>query len=135
MITFPSIPITVWFSVLYHYHEAGIDTQGSKNIAMVFVGVVFVINSLIRLYTDNMGMTVKRLGKFKYIALNVVALSLLTLLFKQNFLQIQWVGVLVIGLFFACAAYIAYSKVKTVSNIDSSPKDNKIDYTKIESAS
>jgi glycine betaine transporter len=80
-------------------------------------------------------MTVKRLGKFKYIALNVVALSLLTLLFKQNFLQIQWVGVLVIGLFFACAAYIAYSKVKTVSNIDSSPKDNKIDYTKIESAS
>ena len=75
------------------------------------------------------------LGKFKYIALNVVALSLLTLLFKQNFLQIQWVGVLVIGLFFACAAYIAYSKVKTVSNIDSSPKDNKIDYTKIEKAS
>jgi glycine betaine transporter len=138
MLIFPSIPIAIWFGVLYQYHEAGIATQGIKNIAMVFVGVVFVINSLdslIRLYTDNMGMTVKRLGKFKYIALNVVALSLLTLLFKQNFLQIQWVGVLVIGLFFACAAYIAYSKVKTVSNIDSSPKDNKIDYTKIESAS
>lgn len=46
MLIFPSIPIAVWFSVLYHYHEAGIDTQGSKNIAMVFVGVVFVINSL-----------------------------------------------------------------------------------------
>ncbi|WP_394193553.1 BCCT family transporter [Pseudoalteromonas atlantica] len=138
MLIFPSIPIAIWFSVLYHYHEAGIPTQGIKNIAMVFVGVVFVINSLdslIRLYTDNLNMTVKRLGKFNYIALNIVALSLLTLLFKLNFLQIQWVGALVIGLFFGCAAFIAYSKFKTVSNIDSSPKDNKIDYTKIESVS
>lgn len=138
MLIFPSIPIAIWFGVLYHYHEAGIPTQGIKNIAMVFVGVVFVINSLdslIRLYTDNLNMTVKRLGKFNYIILNVVALILLTLLFKLNFLQIQWVGALVIALFFSCAGFIAYSKFKTVSNIDSSPKDNKIDYTKIESVS
>jgi len=138
MLIFPSIPIAIWFSVIYQYHAAGIPTEGIKNIAMVFVGVVFVINSLdslIRLYTDNLNMTVKRLGKFNYIALNVVALSLLTLLFKLNFLEIQWVGALVIGLFFSCAAYIGYSKFKTVSNIDSSPKDNKIDYTKIESVS
>jgi len=138
MLIFPSIPIAIWFSVIYQYHAAGIPTEGIKNIAMVFVGVVFVINSLdslIRLYTDNLNMTVKRLGKFNYIALNVIALSLLTLLFKLNFLEIQWVGALVIGLFFSCAAYIGYSKFKTVSNIDSSPKDNKIDYTKIESVS
>lgn len=138
MLIFPSIPIAIWFSVLYQYHEAGLPTQGIKNIAMVFVGVVFVINSLdslIRLYTDNMNITVKRLGRFNYIALNIIALSLLTLLFTLNFLQIQWVGALVIGLFFGCAAYIAYSKFKTVSNIDSSPKDNKIDYAKIESVS
>lgn len=138
MLVFPSIPIAIWFSVLYHYHEAGLPTQGIKNIAMVFVGVVFVINSLdslIRLYTDNMNITVKRLGRFNYIALNIIALSLLTLLFKLNFLQIQWVGALVIGLYFGCTAFIAYSKFKAVSNIDSSPKDNKIDYTKIESVS
>jgi drug/metabolite transporter (DMT)-like permease len=66
---------------------------------------------------------------------NIVALSLLTLLFKLEFLQIQWVGALVIGLFISCAAYIAYNKLKTVSQIDSSPKDNKIDYSKIETAS
>ncbi|MFU2509670.1 BCCT family transporter [Pseudoalteromonas sp. ASV78] len=138
MLIFPSIPIAIWFSVLYQYHEAGIATQGIKNIAMVFVGVVFVINSLdslIRLYTDNMNLTVKRLGRFNYIALNIIALSLLTLLFKLNFLQIQWVGALVIGLYFGCTAFIGYSKFKAVSNIDSSPKDNKIDYTKIESVS
>ncbi len=138
MLIFPSIPIAIWFSVLYQYHEAGIATAGLKNIAMVFVGVVFVINSLdslIRLYTDNLNLTVKRLGKFNYIALNVVALSLLTLLFKFDFLQIQWVGALVIALFFGCAAFIGYSKLKTVKNIEGSPKDNKLDYTKIETVS
>ena len=138
MLIFPSIPIAIWFSVLYHYHEAGIPTEGIKNFAMVFVGIVFVINSLdslIRLYTDNLNLTVKRFGKFKYIAMNVVALSLLTLLFKLEFLQIQWVGALVIGLFFICLGFIAYSKLKTVSNIEGSPKANKIDYTKIETIS
>ena len=137
MLIFPSIPIAVWFSVIYQYHEAGIPTAGLKNFAMAFVGVVFVINSLdslIRLYTDNLNLTVKRLGKFGYIALNVVTLSLLTLLFKLEFLQIQWVGALVIGLFFSCAIFIAYSKPKTVKNIDSSPKDNEIDFSKIDSA-
>ena len=122
--------------VIYQYHEAGIPTAGLKNFAMAFVGIVFVINSLdslIRLYTDNLKLTVKRLGKFKYMALNIVALSLLTLLFKLEFLQIQWVGALVIGLFFSCAIFIAYSKPKTVKNIDSSPKDNEIDFTKIDS--
>ena len=102
---------------------------------MVFVGIVFVINSLdslVRLYTDNLNLTVKRFGKAKYIAMNVIALSLLTLLFKFGFLQIQWVGALVIGLFFICAAFIGYNKFKTVTNIDSSPKENKIDYTKID---
>ncbi|MCP4057382.1 MAG: BCCT family transporter, partial [Pseudoalteromonas sp.] len=135
MLMFPSIPIAIWFSVLYHYHEMGISTAGIKNFAMVFVGIVFVINSLdslIRLYTDNLNLTVKRLGKMNYMILNIVALSLLTLLFKLEFLQIQWVGALVIALFFGCAAFIGYSKFKTVNNIDSSPKANKIDYTKIE---
>jgi glycine betaine transporter len=136
MLIFPSIPIAVWFSVLFQYHEADIPTAGLKNFAMAFVGIVFVINSLdslIRLYTDNLNITVKRFGKVKYIALNVVALSLLTLLFKLEFLKIQWVGALVIGLFFGCAAFIAVSKTKTVRNIDSSPKDNKLDYKKIKS--
>ncbi|MCG7535600.1 BCCT family transporter [Pseudoalteromonas sp. OOF1S-7] len=135
MLIFPSIPIAVWFSVLYHYHEAGIDTAGIKNLAMVVVGVIFVINSLdslIRLYTDNLGLTVKKLGKRNYILTNIAALSLLTLLFKLNFLQIQWVGALVIALFFGCFGYICYSKFKTVANITRSPKENTIDFSRIE---
>jgi len=107
-----------------------------KNFAMAFVGIVFVINSLdslIRLYTDNLNLTVKRFGRVKYIAMNVAMLSLLTLLFKLEFLQIQWVGALVIGLFFSCAFFMLYRKPKTVKNIDSSPEDNEIDFTKIDS--
>ena len=135
MLVFPSIPIAAWFAVLYHYHEAGIAIDGLINIGMVFVGVVFVINSLdslIRLYTDNLNLTVQRLGKRNYILFNIVALSLLTLLFKLDFLQIQWVGAIVIGIFFSCLAYILIQKYKAVRVIETSPIENEIDFHKIE---
>ncbi|MDN3651612.1 BCCT family transporter [Thalassotalea ponticola] len=138
MLVFPSIPIATWLAVLYHYHDAGIATEGILNVAMVFVGVVFVINSLdslIRLYTDNLNLTVERLGKTKYMVVNIAALSLLTLLFKLNFLQIQWVGALVIAIFFACFGYILYQQFHTVTKISGSPKENTVDYSKIESMS
>nr|WP_257221109.1 MULTISPECIES: BCCT family transporter [Pseudoalteromonas] len=136
MLIFPSIPIALWFAVLYHYHDAGLDTTGIRNFAMVFVGIIFVINSLdslIRLYSDNLNLTTKRLGKWRYMGFHFLALAALTLLFTFDFLQIQWVGALVIGLFFSCLGYILYTKFKTVSNIDSSPKENRLDYKKIES--
>ena len=135
MLVFPSIPIAIWFSVLYYYSMNGIETAGFYNIAMAVVGITFVINSLdslIRLYTDNLNIGVARIGKIKYFIGNIVVLSLLTLLFKLDFLQIQWVGAVVIGLFFTCFGYILFSKFKEVAAIESSPKDNKIDFTKLE---
>jgi len=135
MLIFPSIPIAIWFTVLYYYSANGLETAGFYNIAMAIVGVTFVINSLdslIRLYTDNLNLTVTRLGRVKYLLGNLVALSLLTLLFKLDFLQIQWVGAVVIGLFFTCFGYILFTKFKVVSEIECSPKENKIDFNKIE---
>jgi choline-glycine betaine transporter len=135
MLVFPSIPIAIWFTVLYYYSANGLETAGFYNLAMAFVGITFVINSLdslIRLYTDNLNLTVTRLGRVKYFFGNLVALSLLTLLFKLDFLQIQWVGAVVIGLFFSCFAYILFNKFKVVSEIECSPKENKIDFNKIE---
>ncbi|XPF95733.1 BCCT family transporter [Colwellia sp. RE-S-Sl-9] len=135
MMVFPSIPIAIWFTVLYYYNLNGIETAGFYNIAMVVVGITFVINSLdslVRLYTDNLNIGVARIGKVKYLIGNLVALSLLTLLFKLDFLQIQWVGAVVIGLFFTCFGYILFAKFKEVAAIESSPKENKIDFTKIE---
>lgn len=135
MLIFPSIPIAIWFTVLYYYSANGIETAGFYNIMMAIVGVTFVINSLdslIRLYTDNLDLSVNRVGKVKYFLGNLLALSLLTLLFKLDFLQIQWVGAVVIGLFFTCFAYILLTKFKVVSEIECSPKENKIDFNKIE---
>jgi glycine betaine transporter len=108
MLIFPSIPIALWFSVIYHYHLNGIATAGVINLTMVIVGVIFVINSLdslVRLYTDNLQFTVARLGKFRYLCLNVGLLASLTLLFQFDFLEIEWVGAVVIGLYFACFGY------------------------------
>ncbi|BBM03459.1 BCCT family transporter [Microbulbifer sp. GL-2] len=138
MLVFPSIPIALWFTVLYYYSSQGLDTSGFYNLAMVIVGITFVINSLdslIRLYTDNLGMTVARLGKWKYFVLNLAAMSLLTLLFKLDFLQIQWIGALVIGIFFCCLGYILVKRFTAVAAINSSPEENKIDFNKIELAS
>ncbi len=113
MLIFPSIPIALWFGVIYHYHLNGIATAGVINLTMVVVGVIFVINSLdslVRLYTDNLQFTVARLGKPRYLLFNVGLLALLTLLFQFDFLKIEWVGAVVIGLYFVCFGYQLFHK-------------------------
>jgi len=135
MMIFPSIPIAIWFTVLYYYSANSIPTAGFYNLAMVIVGITFVINSLdslVRLYTDNLNLTVKRFGKTQYIIGNIVLLSALTLLFKLNFLEIQWVGALAIGLILGCFAYILLKHFRKVADIKTSPKENEIDFEKIE---
>ncbi|GGQ23421.1 BCCT family transporter [Shewanella litoralis] len=135
MMVFPSIPIAIWFTVLYYYSANGIDTSGFYNLAMVIVGITFVINSLdslVRLYTDNLNLTVERFGKVPYIIGNVVLLSGLTLLFKLDFLEIQWVGALAITLILGCFFFILKDHFSKVADIERSPKANKIDFTKIE---
>lgn len=137
MMVFPSLPIAVWFTVLYYYSANEIATTGFYNLAMVLVGITFVINSLdslIRLYTDNLNLTVERFGKTKYIIGNIALMSGLTLLFKLDFLQIQWVGALALGLILACFGYILAKKYRKVAAIEHSPKENKIDFSKIELA-
>jgi len=137
MMVFPSLPIAVWFTVLYYYSANEIATTGFYNLAMVLVGLTFVINSLdslIRLYTDNLNLTVERFGKTRYIIGNIALMSGLTLLFKLDFLQIQWVGALAIGLILACFGYILATKYKKVAAIERSPTENKIDFSKIELA-
>ena len=137
MMVFPSLPIAVWFTVLYYYSANEIATTGFYNLAMVMVGITFVVNSLdslIRLYTDNLNLTVERFGKVKYIVGNIVLMSSLTLLFQLNFLEIQWVGALAIGLILGCFGYIFATKYSKVAAIEHSPTENKIDFSKIELA-
>ncbi|MFZ1388920.1 MAG: hypothetical protein WBP46_03870 [Thiolinea sp.] len=131
LLVLPSIPLALWIAVLYYYHSNGLATGGLVTIAMVFVGITFVINSLdslIRLYTDNLNLTTQRLGKFKYIIANLIALCVLTLLFQLDFLKIQWVGALVILMYFACFAYILMYKRKEVLAINASPEGRVVDF-------
>jgi len=105
MVIVPSIPIALWFTILYSYHSNGWPISALVNLGMVVVGVTFVINSLdslIRLYTDNLNLTVERLGRRNYWLFNFIALSLLTFAFQGNFLEIQWIGALVIAIYFVC---------------------------------
>ena len=137
LLVIPSIPLALWFSVLYYYHLNDIPTEGMINITMIVVGVTFVINSLdslIRLYTDNLSLTVERFGKLKYIAGNVAVLFALTLLFKSQWLQIQWIGAIVIGLYLSCVIFIIATRGREVMAIDSMPEGRDLDFHKVERA-
>ena len=121
LLVIPSIPLGMWFTVLYYYHLESIPTAGIANWAMAIVGITFVINSfdsLIRLYTDNLSLTVERFGKAAYIAGNTIVLFVLTLLFQSQWLQIQWVGTVVIGMYVACLLYVLLVKRDTLSGVD-----------------
>lgn len=125
LLVIPSIPLAMWFGVLYHYFTAGIATTGLMNWAMVVVGIIFVVNSfdsLIRLYTDNFGWTTDKLGTMKYLALNIVMLCVLTVAFQSQWLKIEWVGTVVIGLYVACLAYIFTKHRAMVASINSMPE-------------
>ena len=118
LLILPSIPIGTWFAVLYYYHSNAIEISAVLNTSMVVVGVVFVINSLdslTRLYTDNLGLTVERLGVLKYIAVHWILLYSLILMYQFTPLKIEWVGLLVIGIY-ACVYFLIFSRRKNLLN-------------------
>jgi choline-glycine betaine transporter len=104
LLVVPSVPIAIWFSVLYYHFLNEVEITGFWRLAMIVVGVTFVINSLdslIRLYTQNLDLTVDRFGTVPYVAGNWLALCSLVLLYQFTPLKIEWVGLVVIGLYAA----------------------------------
>ena len=102
LLCIPSIPIALWFSVLFGIYERGIEITGLLNGLMLLVGVVFVVNSLdslTRLYTSNLSWTVDELGMRKYVTFHWLLLYTLILLYRFTPLQIEWIGLVVIGLY------------------------------------
>ena len=100
----PSIPIAIWFSVLYFYFTEAIVIGPYWKMAMVAVGVIFVINSLdslIRLYTQNLRLTPERVGKKRYVGANWLVLTVLVLLYQFTPLKIEWIGLVVVGIYVA----------------------------------
>ena len=106
LLILPSIPIALWFSVLYIYHTQATELAGALQLCMVIVGIIFVVNSLdslTRLYSENLGLTVKRLGGPGYVAAHWTLLFGLILLYQFTPLKIEWIGLVVIGIY--CAIY------------------------------
>ena len=102
LLVMPSVTIAFWFIVLFYFYQNAIVITPAINAAMVGVGILFVINSLdslTRLYTDNLGFTHARFGRLKYVAINWSLLFALILLYRHTELKIEWVGLLVIGLY------------------------------------
>lgn len=102
LLVIPSIAIALWFSTLYYYFANEIPVVGILRGAMVVLGVIFVTNSLdslIRLYTDNLGFDVARVGHTKYLIGNWLLLVGLVLLYQLTPFKIEWVGLIVIGLY------------------------------------
>ena len=102
LLVIPSVAIALWFSTLYYYFYNSIAVTGMLRWAMVTLGVIFVINSLdslIRLYTDNLDFSVERLGRAQYVLGNCLLLGTLVLLYQLTPLKIEWVGLVVIGLY------------------------------------
>ena len=84
------------------------------NTAMVTVGIIFVINSLdslIRLYSENLSLTVSRLGRGKYILLHLGLLYGLVLLYQFTPFKIEWVGTIVIAIY--CVIYFLVFQNRT----------------------
>ena len=100
----PSIPIALWFSVLYWYFGNDISIAGLMSWAMMGVGILFVLNSLdslTRLYTTNIGLTVEALGTGRYVAVNWAILFALVMAFQFTPFKIEWVGLVVVGIYAA----------------------------------
>ena len=100
----PSIPIALWFSVLYGYFADGIVVSDAMTLLMIVVGILFVINSLdslTRLYSQNLGLTVDALGRSRYVLTHSGLLAGLVVLYQFTPLKIEWIGMIVIGLYIA----------------------------------
>ena len=105
----PSIPIALWFSVLFGYFAGGMPVSDSITLLMIVVGILFVINSLdslTRLYSQNLGLTVESLGRYRYLLTHAGLLAGLVVLYQFTPLKIEWIGMIVIGLYAAIYALV-----------------------------
>ena len=117
LLAIPSIPIALWFSVLFGIYDQGVEISALLNACMVIVGILFVVNSLdslMRLYTESLNLTVERLGTARYVGVNWLLLFGLILLYQFTPLQIEWIGLVVIGLY-ALVAYLIFHRSAKLS--------------------
>jgi choline-glycine betaine transporter len=120
----PSIPIALWFSVLYGYFAGAIPVGDSITLLMMVVGMLFVINSLdslTRLYSHNLGLTVDALGRSRYVLTHAGLLAGLVVLYQFTPLKIEWIGMIVIGLYVATYGLVFSKRAELMGSASDAP--------------
>ncbi len=120
----PSIPIALWFSVLYGYFAGAIPVGDSITLLMMVVGILFVINSLdslTRLYSHNLGLTVDALGRSRYVLTHAGLLVGLVVLYQFTPLKIEWIGMIVIGLYVAIYGLVFSKRAELMGSASDAP--------------
>jgi len=123
LLVLPSIPIALWFSLLFFIYSGDTALSALPRLGMVIVGVIFVVNSLdslIRLYAENLNLTVARLTGPGYIAAHWVLIYGLILLYQFTPLKIEWIGLVVIAIY--CAIYALTFQRRAILNTPIVPK-------------
>lgn len=108
LLILPSIPIALWFIVLYASHLNLADLPNYIKYLMAAIGVLFTLNSidsLVRVYSHNLNLTRVKLGIKKYFVLHFVALMSLTIIYDYRVLSINLVGGAITLLWLAAMAH------------------------------
>ena len=85
---------------MFYIYNAVTTLSVLPRLCMVVVGVIFVVNSLdslIRLYSENLNLTVARLTGPGYVAAHWALIFGLILLYQFTPLKIEWIGLVVIA--------------------------------------
>ena len=106
MVILPLLPTAIWFSILFHWQQVNIEPSLLFNGTMVFIAMLFVINSL-DFMTANYGKALglnrhqfppTRRGNYQFITINTLVLFIVTYLFHSQLLLVNYIALLVIGL-------------------------------------
>lgn len=114
----PSIPIALWFIVLFDAFSLGIELSSNLKLAIASIGALFVINSMdsmIKLYSMELSYTPERLGSKSYIVIQFALLTLVTVLYDIKMLNIEFVGSIIL-LLWSLSLYYWLKATKKGSN-------------------
>lgn len=104
----PSIPIAIWFLVLHQGYQFDIALDLHTKLFLALMGVLYVMNSMdsmIRLYSVNLGINKEKLGNKKYYLFHSLLLMAVASMFEVQMLNIEAVGSIILVLWAVALSY------------------------------
>lgn len=101
MVFVPLVPTAIWFYTLYHQYSNQLSSTHITTVLMVILAMMFVINSLdfmVANYSKVLKIDRKRLGLKYFLFVNTLLLLILTALFKEQLLLIEWTSYIIVAI-------------------------------------